>query len=393
MEAYILDSLLRRIDVVDDYQSFIWTERFREAGDFQLTVSSNLKNRARLKEGVRLAMSESYRIMTIEYLEDKTADDGSTTLTLKGSSLESVLEQRVARSALSNTTTNPKWSITDTPVNIAKKIFHDICVTGVLSPSDIIPMIHEGSTIFPVDTIAAPTSIITYEMEPMTVYSALTQLCTLYDLGFRLFRNSDTSQLWFDIYTGSDRTAGQTLLPPVIFSPNFDNLKNMTELRTIDAFKNVAYVMTPVGDAVVYPDDVDSSTATGLDRRVLVVVADDITDSSPSVALPKIIQRGKEELAKQRRFAGFDGEISQFSQYQYQRDYWLGDYVEVRGKNGLVDRMRVTEQIFASDQEGTRSYPTLTTNKFITPGSWSSWNPTQVWHDVSPTLVWQHASD
>lgn len=393
MEVYILNSLLQRIDVVDDFISLIWTERFNTAGDFQMTVSSTLKNRKRLQPGTRLGMSESYRVMTIEYYENTTDDDGNVNLIVKGPSLEDILDDRVARSALSNTTDNPTWNITDTPKNIAKKIFHDICVTGVLSPSDVIPMIHEGSSFFPDDTIDPPSDTITYQMDPMSVYSALTQLCQMYNMGIRLFRLPTTGQLWFDIYMGSDRTTGQADLPPVIFSTNFDNLTKTTELRTMDVYKNVAYVCTPVGDAVVYPDGVDSSTVTGLDRRVLVVNADDITDTTPSVALARIIQRGKEELAKYRQYAGFDGEITEFSQYKYQRDYWMGDLVEVRGDDGNIDQMQVTEVIFASDEEGERSYPTLTLLKFITPGTWSAWDPTEHWSEVDPALVWLHASD
>jgi hypothetical protein len=54
--------------------------------------------------------------------------------------------------------------------------------------------------------------------------------------------------------------------------------------------------------------------------------------------------------------------------------------------------MQVTEQIFVSDSEGERSYPTLTITKFITPGTWSSpeWNIE--WSAVDPDLDWADAS-
>jgi hypothetical protein len=392
-EVYILDSLLRKVDVVDDYTSLIWTERFDTAGDFELRMASTPRNRQRLVEGVRLAMNKSYRIMTIERIEDTTDEEGNEVVVYTGPSLEMLMDGRVARSALSNLTTNPKWTITDKPAVIARKIFHDICVTGVLSSSDIIPMIHEGSTVFPTDTIPEPADTITYEMDPMTVYSAEIQLLPLYNMGFRLCRFSESSGLWFDVYMGCDRTTGQTTLPPVIFSEVFENLTNTKEVRSIENYKNVAYVLSPAGDAVVYPPDIDPATITGLNRRVLVVVADDIDDASPSVSLPRLIQRGHEALAQQRQFAGFDGEISQYSQYQYQRDYWLGDLVEVRNKSGSTDVMRVTEHIFASDEQGERSYPTLLIEKFITPGTWADWDPTEHWSEVDPALEWQHASD
>lgn len=384
MEVYILDSLYRRIAVVDRFESFIWTERHRAWGDFELKVHSNQANRSQFTNGLRLATNESYRVMTIETVEDSTDSEGRAVLTLKGRSMETVLENRIARNGLSDLTTNPKWSITDQPADIARKLFHDVCVLGVNNAGDIIAGINESS-IFPPNTIAEPTDTITYSIDPMNLYQAIKDLCDIYLMGFRLVRDLDTSQLYFDIYTGSDRTSGQTTLPAVIFSPDFDNLKNTTEISTTMLFKNVAYVISPVGHEVVYALDVDPSVA-GFERNVLLVKADDITDTTPSAASAKMIQRGTEELAKNRKLVAFDGEISQTSQYVYGVHYNLGDIVELRNPDGGVSRMQVTEQIFVSDKEGERSYPSLTIESFVTPGSIDGWPADQVINDVDPLL-------
>src|SRR5690606_17136547 len=91
---------------------------------------------------------------------------------------------------------------------------------------------------------------------------------------------------------------------------------------------------------------------------------------------------GKEALAEHRVIIAFDGEIPQFGSYIYGVDYSLGDLVEQRNSDGLATNMRVTEQIFISDQQGFRSYPTLTINLLITPGSWYAWTAGQVWDDA-----------
>lgn len=380
MEVYILDSLWRREQVVDRFESLIWTERFKAFGDFELKLHSTLENRNRFVTGTRLAMNESHRVMTVETVEDKTDTEGRTVLTVKGRSLEKILEDRAARPSSADLTTLPKWVLTGKPVDLAKKIFHDICVTGVISTSDIIPSVIEGRGMYAEDTIAEPSATITYEIEPNSVYAAIAQLSDLYDFGFRLVRNYDTSQLYFDVYTGSDRTSSQSTLPAVIFSPNLDNMQNTTELTTIALYKNVAMVISPVGTVIVYPDDVDPALATGWDRNVLWVKADDITD--PATAVAKMTQLGKEELSKHRRFSAFDGELTQGSIYKYGRDYNLGDLVEMQNVDGAMNIMQVVEQIFVSDREGERSYPTLAINKFITPGSWSAWDYNQMWLDL-----------
>lgn len=389
MEVYILDNFYRREQVVDRFESLIWTERFRAFGDFQLTLNSTLENRSRFPPGVRIAINESYRVMTVDTSEDTVDAEGRKILKLSGRSLEALLEDRVARPALSDLTTAAKWKLTGLPVAIAEKIFHDICVLGVLDPGDIIPSVIEGSAIFPPDTIAEPSDPVIYEIDPMTVYKAIKDICDVYDIGFRLVRNLDTGQLYWDVYTGSDRTTGQSTLPSVVFSPDLDNLQNTTELTTIALYKNVAYVISPVGHSVVYPLNVDPTVA-GFERRVLLVNANDITDPDLAINQAQRIQRGKEELSKNRRFSAFDGELNQHAQYKYGTHYNLGDLIEQRNIDGATNVMQVVEQIFASDSEGERSYPTLAINTFITPGSWSAWDYNQVWEEVPVGDFWDN---
>lgn len=380
MELYTLDPLLRRESVVDRFESLIWTERFQDAGDFQLDIVSTNSTRNLFKAGTRLAMNESHRVMIVESIEDANDNDGRRMLTVKGRSIESILYDRVAKNSLADLTTSPKWTITDPPADIARQIFHDICVTGILDPADVIPFIVEG-TFMPTDTILEPTDPITVDLDPTTVYEAIADICGVWALGFRMLRQFDTSQLYFDIYAGSNRTTSQIILPPVVFTPELDNLQNTKELTSIDKAKNVAYVYSPAGFQMVYAIGVDPEIE-GFERRVLVVNATDITDENPDVPAA-LAQRGAEELAKYRTYQAFDGEISQHSQYKYGTHYNLGDLVETRNLSGVTNNMRVTEQIFVSDGAGERAYPTLSLSTFINTGSWLSWLNNKVWSELT----------
>lgn len=386
MEVYPLDPLLRREYVIDRFESLIWTERFNTHGDFQLDIHSTVESRRLLKAGTRLAMNESNYVMMVETIEDGVSEEGIKILKVKGRSLEAILFDRVAKESLDDLTTSPKWIITDVPGDIARKIFHDICVTGILDPGDVIPFMNEG-TFMPDDTIAEPTDEITVELEPKPVYDAIEEICKVWNLGFRILRNLDTSQLYFDIYAGSDRTASQTVLPAVIFTPELDNLQNTKELISIEQAKNVAYVYSPAGFQMVFGAGVDPEVE-GFERRVLTVNASDITAENPNVTAA-LIQRGMEELAKTRTYQAFDGEISQNSQFKYGTHYNLGDVVETRNTDGVTNNMRVTEQIFVSDREGERSYPTLTVETFINTGSWLAWLNNQFWEDLGETEYWE----
>lgn len=384
MEVYILDSLWRRIGVVDVFESLIWTERFSAFGDFQLKMHATRNNRELLPIGSRIVINDSYRVMTVETIEDSTDDQGVSSLIFKGRSLEAIFESRLAWDALTDTTSNPKWDITDQPADVVRTLFHTICVTGTLNAGDVI--VANESDFLTAGTTAEPSDTITYSIEPMTLYQAIKDLSDVYTMGFRLILNPADAELYFNPYMGSDRTSNQTDLPAVVFSPDFENLKASTLLSSSALYRNVAYVFSPVGHEVVYDDDVDSSIS-GFDRQVLIVNATDIDDGVPATATAKMIQRGKQELAKARKIVAFDGEISQTSAYRYGTDYNLGDLVEIWNDTGSSSVMQVTEQIFVSDAEGDRSYPTLVINKFVTPGSFDDWTPDETFDTVDPDLT------
>lgn len=389
MELYTLDPLLRRDEVVDAFESLIWTERFNQAGDFEMVIRSTVNTRRLFRAGLLLACNKSHRVMIVEGVENSMDQDGRRMLKITGPSIEQILDDRVARASLTGLSSTPTWNLTGTPAAIMRKIFHDICVTGVLDVGDKVPFINEGNVLFPVSSIPESTTSITVPLEPTTVLNALTDLSGLYDLGYRLSRNYDQSQLYFDVYAGSDRTSGQSTLPAVIFSAQLDNLQNTKEYTTISGAKNVAYVFSPVGYQTVVADGVDP-TVEGFDRRVLLVKADDINDTDATVAANRMIQRGREELSKARTLQAFDGEINQNSAYKYMVDYNLGDMVEVQNDDGVANKMRVTEQILVQDGEGERSYPTLALNTFITAGSWLAWTSGKRWIDYAAdtTTVW-----
>jgi hypothetical protein len=380
MEVYTLNSLHQTVDVIDKFESLIWTERYSAWGDFELMLFSTNENRKLFTEGTRITVNDSYWVMTVDTVEDTVDEDGGAFLKIKGRSMESILESRLARDTMVGLTSNPKWILSGTPKEIAEGMFRDVCIYGYLNAGDIIPSVNETS-FFPADTIPPPPDVITYEVDPKTLYTAIKELCDLYNMGFRLVRSINNPQLYFNIYTGSDRTSHQSGLPAVIFSQSLENLKKTTELKSTALYKNVAYVLSPVGTQVVYGADVDPLIS-GFDRKVLLVKADDITDTDPAVAATKMIRRGNEELGKNRRYSAFDGELSQYSSYVYGVDYNLGDLVEVQSSSGANSSMQVTEHIRVADKEGERSYPTLTINEFIMPGTWAARPTDQVWGDL-----------
>jgi hypothetical protein len=416
MEVYILDSLLRRDTVVDVFETVIWTERYREIDDFELVVQTTPVNRMRFIAGTKLAVNTSDRVMTVETVENDIDADGKVVLKIKGRGLEAIFEDRIILGQTTPYNFIPGYLTSGTPIEVMMDFFNRCCVNGDIHPNDVLPFYVPDTSLYPADTIAAPTDAIIVEQKPADLYTALKDLADVYDLGFRLYRDPHTRNLYFNIYTGSDRSVLQTGLTPVVFSPQLENLQNIRELETIQKAKNVAYVfyqhkVTIPGDPgdpaavppvpatpstettetiyeIVYADNMDPSAA-GFERHSMYVEVSSIPDDVTPDQIPDyLIRQGKDALAKARPSSLLDGEISQYTQYRYKVNYFLGDLVTMQNADGVANTMRVTEHISVHDNNGERSYPTLVVNQFIDPGAWINWGYNTVWADMGATEYW-----
>lgn len=391
MELYILDSLYRRIEVIDKYESVIWTERWQAYGDFELVLRSSYYYRAALIEGTFLACSESDRIMQVLEVEDKITGDGEEVLTIRGFSAEEVLAQRVCKESMFGTAT---WYITASPIGIPRTLFTHIMETDefgnppALNTGDPVPLLSQR---FPAVDIThesfVETTVDWSQEEPDTLYNEIRKVCKRYDLGFRIVRDPNGGALYFEVYTGRDVTTRQEVHSPVIFSLPFENLRNATEFRSSQKFKNVGYIFGDGVAEVLFVDGYDFTTV-GFERRVLFLNRSIPSDwTAPPGGFLETI--GWEALRDHRRVAIFEGEIDPENEYKYNEDYFLGDLVEVRNRDGVVSYKHITEQIFVSDQAGFRSFPTLSVGRFDPPNTWSemgddTWEDmwTEYWEDM-----------
>lgn len=401
MDIFILDSLLRPIDVVDEFVSIIWTERFAEKGDFELVTLSSPSNRKRFVFDTMISIPDSKRIMRIKTIEEVDDSEKGPILKIKGYDLVTILNERTAVQ-ISPSTSHPRpvWNLYGwSPVIAMQKMVFDICYDGDMSPHDIIPFLQSVGTpsLYPDDTIPDLPESMVWSQKPASLYSAVVDVAQAYDIGFRLYKDPNSSKLYFEGYTGSDRTSAQTLLPPVIFSDDMSNLKNTTEysdntlhynaVRTIYHYKDEFDNDVTFSNIVI--DDEYPGTVSGFDRKVKVLnitaIPEDVTD------MPFYLQQlGFEELNRSRPVSIFDGEIDQEGEYVYEQDYFLGDLVEIRGKNGGTAYMRVVEQIIKEDSSGKSSYPSLVTKTSINPGTWLSWKYDVEWSAMGSEEYWSN---
>jgi hypothetical protein len=386
VEYYTLTPTLQKDQLIEGYQSFIWTERYYIPGDFQIVTKSSFNTRALLAVGTYVTRQDSTYVGLIDTIVDAEDQNGVRLLTVTGKFLEQILEDRAAISALADTTTVPNWVLSGTPRSVIQELFDAICVRCVIDQGDSIPFYTFG-TLLPTGNLPEPTDTITVTLQPQSLLSAVAQLCQQYNYGFRFVKDGEKGRIYFEIYVGNDRTTRQSIYNPVVFDPDLENLSQVSLLSSKSGYKNVAYVVAANGAAIVY-GPTGSTASKGTDRRVLLISSSnsDAAGLSLDIALQA---EGQLALASQQALYAFDGQLPPNSSYIYGRDYNLGDKIEERNQDNMGNEMIVTEQIFASDNTGDTAYPTLTLFNVITPGSWLAWTPgTQKWTEVNASVTW-----
>lgn len=380
MEVFTLDRKFLQRDVIDVFHSIIWTEKYYGDSEVELSVPLTGEMLKKLAPGIFLGVSGSREVMMLETMEIEEEK-----MKFTGISLLSWFNNRFIRVVPDHKVTS--WSISGGPPGwVLWAILWNMChrdspylqagstAMGIPNPERlIIPGLDLKDYDKSGDNITIP---IPYG----PVYDAMLNVAKTYRIGMQITLESasDTSySLGFRSYKGVDRTSDQTANTPVRFSPDMDSLANIKELQSIAALKTLVYAfttsdLTPLvagAPGVANLTIAEGQQYTGFDLRALQVYADitnpKVSDTPPGVPLdqPKLLALLNEEanvnLWANSVRAAVDGEIVPDNQYQYGRDYNLGDIIEIQGNSEVISSSRVTEYIRSQDEAGERAYPTV----------------------------------
>ena len=95
MEFFVLDKSFKVVDIVDEFESVIWTERFSAYGDFEFYVRASIENIQRFPKGYYLFYPDSVSTMVIDQVKITSNLEDGDHLVVSGRSLESLLLRRV----------------------------------------------------------------------------------------------------------------------------------------------------------------------------------------------------------------------------------------------------------------------------------------------------------
>lgn len=356
MDILVLNQKFETIHLVDAYRSMIWTDRYNEAGDFEIYTEVSGETLKHVTKDCYLSIKDSDRTMIVDTIEITSDRELGNMIKITGSSLEKILDRRIV------------WGMRSLNTSLQNGI-KTLLNESIISPSDSNRKI--PNFIFEETSDSRITDIkLDKQFTGDNIYDIINTLCNDNDIGYKLLLNKE-NQFVFSLYAGVDRSYENTENSYVIFSPSFENLVNSNYFDTNADLKTITLVAgEDSGNSRKYRT-YTASNETGINRRELFTDARDIqseyyddnnnkhtmTTAQYNAALDS---RGKEKLEENSAVTAFEGEVEPKNSFIYKEDYYLGDIVQISNEYGFGGTARIKEVVAShDDSNGYSVYPTF----------------------------------
>lgn len=337
------------------FDSLAWTERYRDAGDFQLVVMNDVSVLTLLPLGAFISHTDTKEVMIVENHEINRGKDKQLKITVTGRSFETFSENRVtegSKLSINNASTGePNIQVTsalpssEVAVNLMQKAMQ---VSIAPNENDVLPGVRFYKTMRSLDIDRV------HVVKRGSVYSSVLEFLAFTDSGIKTVRPTpDVTTLDVVVHDGLD------LRNIVVFHAQRDDLDDATYFWSIQDYKS--YVQIATNNSArnhrhrVFPDPLWDFA-----RRAKYLEATDITGSydEPSDT-GALANRAQSELEFHKKISLVQAKISQTAKPKFKIDYNIGDLVTVFGDFIAAQAMRVTEHILTVDKTGSRGYPSL----------------------------------
>lgn len=348
MEIYVIDELNGIIGLIDNFSSAIFNVQYFSRNDFQITVAGTPENIDLLQMGRLLCRgddmleNEYHNVMRIEGLQLNFDSEKGWILKVTGKGLKNILSKRIV------------WSQTTTTGSVEAAI-RQVITENVISPTDSSRAISN----FILDTAQGFTDTADIQLLGENIAEWLESTCQTYGYGWDVYIKN--GKYTFKLYKGTDRSYNQNINPPVVFSPEYDNLLSSTYTYNKENFKNAALIGGE-GEGIS-KRTASIGSATGLNRSETYIDGSSVSSNGEIITVEQytamLENYGQEQLSSLAFTKKFDGEIDPNGIYKLNQDYFLGDVVQIEN-NGITAVTRIVEIIYSEDENGISVIPTFT---------------------------------
>lgn len=357
VDIFKLDGTGIKGSMVSKFDSLVWTERYLKQGDFKIVKPYTESARTELPIGSYISHFDTLEIMEVRDHYVKKSRGKAPILTITGSSFEGILEDRMAvpsASGLRTTITDDAnaYLLTSNPTWLQAKLLIEHHLSGV--GSGLVSAYDKTIDIAVVSLVdGTETPLLNRVIERGQLYPKIIELLGSSGCGIKSRRpHSNSIRIELVIHRGLDRSSTVSL------SARLDELDEAEYFWSNRQYKNAALVCGKYDALTILPDGVELMEAK--DIKWVYVDASDIEDN-PSVVDPEPLRaRGKAALNASTLVELTNFEIASTNRFKYNRDYMIGDVVNVAGDFNVNKKVIVEEFTWSHDDSGVFGYPTLT---------------------------------
>lgn len=346
MNIYVLENL-NIVGLIEQFQSVIWNNQYSGKSDLELIVPATEDNLELLKIGNMLVRDFDVsttltNVMIIESRTIEVKEDNGYMLTVRGSGLKSIVGRRII------------WDQLNYENETVENIIRDVLTTNIISPEDTERKIDNFVLAQPKGFEETATLQLAYE----NIANWLVDFCTQYNLGWEVYIQE--GNFIFQLYKGTDRSYNSD--NPVVFSPSYDNLYSSTYNNNFENYSNVALIGGE-GEGIEKKTAV-IGTATGLERYEGFIDGSSVSSNTGLISAEQYKEMlenyGNEQIKENQKTETFEGAIDPNGMYKLNKNYFLGDIVQVDNNKGITATPRITEIIYSEDSNGVSIVPTFT---------------------------------
>lgn len=356
---------------ISNYESLMFTRSWHGIGDLELQLNRYKKYSNTLQKGNIVVIGndkhKAYKILHREILLDENGKVTENWM-IKALELKAVTGQRI--------TLPSNHTAYDTKYGSAETVLKHYVNKNIVNPVDLNRKIEQLMLAEDLDRGIN----VSWQSRFKNVAEEMQSISLLSNIGWNIKVDYQLRKWIFDVIEGRDLSVNQSDNNPVIFSPQFDNIKNMNFTDSDLNYKNTAYVAGQ-GEGVDRRV-IELGNYSGLNRHETFIdardVAEETEEDTPAVRpeadiIADLTTRGKQTLAEMNKEIFLEAQIltpyklsemgieqtliTQFqpieffynkerlvSTFIYEQDWDLGDIVTVQNKDwGITLDARITE--------------------------------------------------
>lgn len=302
----IIDRQFNFLGQIDNYKSFIPTKRWHSIGGFELHLHESTTHAEQLQKE-NIIFTTERKAYVILHREINSVDGR---LVVKGLEIKSYLARWLVFPPIGQA----YYRINDNGETIMKEYVQATLQRKGITSIIVAPNQNRGIKMV-------------YQSRYKNLADELEKLSLASGLGWDIVLDIQNKQFVFDVLEGIDRTANQNILPPAIFSLEYDNIAEQTLVDSRMNYANVA-VVAGQGEGAEREIAIVGDTE-GLDSFEVFIDARDIEDADD---LP---ERGLQKLSEVQEIFTFDSRVLIDRNLRYEEDFNLGDIVTIQNKNGI----------------------------------------------------------